>query len=71
MWRTTRALARLAGAWAHDMRMNGPSKSDPPCGALLPFVVLFFGCLAVKFRALTDCDKDLNGTRVYRFVDNV
>jgi hypothetical protein len=32
-------------------------------GARLPFAVLFFGRLAVKFRALTDRDKDLSRYR--------
>jgi hypothetical protein len=35
-------------------------------GARLPFVVLFFCCLVVKFRILTDRYKDLNRTRVFR-----
>jgi hypothetical protein len=35
-------------------------------GARLSFAVLFFSCLAVKFRILTGHYKDLNGTRVFR-----
>ena len=74
MWRTTRACARsprLAGAErrarAHDMRVNGPTKSGPsPCGGMASFCHFIFGCLAVKFRILTDRYKDLNRTRVFR-----
>jgi hypothetical protein len=70
------ALPRLAGpgrrARAHDMRVNGPPKSGPsPCEGATSFCRFIFCYLAVKFRAPTDRDKDLNGTRVYRFVDNV
>jgi hypothetical protein len=62
------ALAHLAeaGRGAHDMRVIGPSKSAPLVGARHPFGVLFFGCLAIKFRILTDRYKDLNGMRVFR-----
>jgi hypothetical protein len=35
-------------------------------GARLPFAILFFGCLAVKFKILTDRYKDLNWTRDFR-----
>jgi hypothetical protein len=34
--------------------------------ARLSFAVLFFGCLAMKFKILTDRYKDLNGTRDFR-----
>jgi hypothetical protein len=56
------ALARLgrAGRMAHDMRVNGPLKSGPLAGTRFSFVVLFFGCLAVKFKILTGRYKDLN-----------
>jgi hypothetical protein len=72
VWRTTHACALARLAWpgrgrvgrrarAHDLQVNGPPKSGPsPCGARLPFAILFFGYLAVKFRALTDRDKDLS-----------
>jgi hypothetical protein len=62
-------LSRLAGpgrgvARAHDMHVNGPPNSAPRlAGAQLPFAVLFFDCLAVKFRALTERDKDLSRYR--------
>jgi hypothetical protein len=36
------------------------ARSPRLAGARLPFAILFFGCLAVKFRALTDHDKDLS-----------
>jgi hypothetical protein len=34
-------------------------------GARLPFAVLIFGCLVVKFRILTDRYKNLNWTQVF------
>jgi hypothetical protein len=47
--RRKRALARLAWegagqrAWAHDIRVNGPSKSAPlPCGGAASFCRLNF-----------------------------
>jgi hypothetical protein len=44
-----------------DMRVNVPLKSGPsPYGVRLPFANLFFGCLDVKSRVLTDRDKDLS-----------
>jgi hypothetical protein len=65
------ARARLAWAGqrtrAHDMRVNGPSKSDPRVAwARLPFAILFFGCLAVKFRILIDRYMDPNRTQDFR-----
>jgi hypothetical protein len=39
----SRAHARLAGARAHDMRVNGPPKSSPsPCGGAASFCRLIF-----------------------------
>jgi hypothetical protein len=69
VWRTTHALARLAGAkgagegrttcvWM--VRRNSAARL---AGERLPFAV--FSCLAVKFRILTDHYKDMNGTWVF------
>jgi hypothetical protein len=67
VWRTIRArLLASAGrrVRTNNMRVNGPLKFAPT-STQLPFAVLFFGCLVVKFRILTDRYKDLNGTRVF------
>jgi hypothetical protein len=51
---------RHACEWSAEIR--------PPrlAGARLSFAVLFFGCLVVKLRILTDRYKDLNLTRDFR-----
>jgi hypothetical protein len=54
-------------ARAHDMCVNGPRKSGPsPYRGATSFRRFIFGCLAVKFRILTDHYKNLNETRVFR-----
>jgi hypothetical protein len=62
-----RTLARLAWSGRGEGRerttcalMVHRNPSPRLAGTRLPFAVLFFGCLAVKFRILTDRYKDLN-----------
>jgi hypothetical protein len=49
-WPGRGAGARHAREWSTEIH----------AGARLPFAVLFFGCLDVKFKILTDRYKDLN-----------
>jgi hypothetical protein len=68
VWRTTRALDRLArpgrgGARGHDMLVNGPSKSGPsPCGGATSFCHFIFWLLG--------CSHADRITDSYRFADS-
>jgi hypothetical protein len=59
------ALARSPGmarrGGTHNMRANGLPKCPLAMrGCNFLFAVLFFGCLAVKSRAISDHDKELS-----------